>query len=180
MEMTIIMGGLIIILFGVVELANMLNQYINLVDGAREGARFGSQDDPFAPVDPGEPNFYEKMVLIVEGNDILGYKSAIDPLVLDPNVDDLVISFFSIEQANGNVTRFPDADGWSEYGNKSSAFTTAQIGQKLDAAAPSTGVLLVELFYTYKQILNFFPSNLTKVHAYSIMPLSAAEPTPTP
>lgn len=55
--------------------------------------------------------------------------------------------------------------------------------KSLSSSAPNTGLVVVEIFYAYKQLLAlplftaFIPDPI-QVHAYSIMPLSAAEPTP--
>ena len=46
-ELALLMSTLLLLVVGLIEFGNMLNQYINLVDGAREGARFGSNTDPF-------------------------------------------------------------------------------------------------------------------------------------
>ena len=46
-ELTLILMVLLTMLVGMVEFGNLLNQYITLVDGAREGARYVSNDDPF-------------------------------------------------------------------------------------------------------------------------------------
>jgi hypothetical protein len=52
----------------------------------------------------------------------------------------------------------------------------------VDGTAPNSGILCVEIFYDYNQILKFYQvvGDPIKVHAYSIMPLSSVEPTPTP
>jgi hypothetical protein len=191
-----------------VEFGNLLNQYINVVDGAREGARFASNDDPFGPlkviaadgtittVSNYEP-FFQKIYEIIEGQfDEDGNqlsKGAINPLVLNPaNGDDIVVSFFSVT-TNGagakSLVRFTSATH-SRYNNITSAhvsphiFTDAQILALVDGTAPSTGLVLVQVFYAYDQILKLFSftgiPDPVYLRAYSIMPLSAAEPTPVP
>jgi hypothetical protein len=180
MELTIIMLLLISILFSMVEFGNLLNQYITIVDASREGARWGSNADPFAIPKPGEHTFFENIDIIIEGDGTPGQTTALDPIKLDPtnSYDDIVISYFSIVQG-GNATRFtPDT---SIYHQNSSEITTAQVQNELNQNAPSSGAVLVEIFYRYHQIFNFFRNtNFFDIHAYSIMPLSAAEPTPTP
>jgi TadE-like protein len=69
--------------------------------------------------------------------------------------------------------------------NQSSRFSSAQIDASLDNMAPSTGVLIVELTYTYDQKLKLpwitaFISDPVVLHNYALMPLVSAEPTPTP
>jgi hypothetical protein len=54
----------------------------------------------------------------------------------------------------------------------------------MNASAPNTGVVLVEIFYNYPQILKLpvlttiLPDPIP-LYVYTIMPLSAAEPTQT-
>ncbi len=191
-ELAIVLPILILLMSGVVEFGNLLNQYINLVDGAREGARFGSDKDPFVrPADGSaflaNADFYNGIDTIVEGTFSGGTqltKGAISPISLNKdNGDDVVISVFSI--LNGTVKRFPYPTGWSKYSEQTSKFTDAELAARLDATAPDTGMLLVEIFYNYSQILKmpFFTAVIPdpiSVHTYSIMPLTAAEPTPTP
>jgi hypothetical protein len=52
---------------------------------------------------------------------------------------------------------------------------------RLDSSAPPTGVLLIEIFYNYPQVLKLpvftaFVQDPMPVYAYAIMPLTAAEP----
>ena len=67
-----------------------------------------------------------------------------------------------------------------------SNFTTADIANKLNGLVPpNSGVVLVEIFYNYSQILklpvleNFLPDPIP-LYVYSLMPVSAAEPTQVP
>jgi hypothetical protein len=193
-ELALLLGVLLFLLLGVVEFGYLLNQYITLVEGTRAAARFGSTGDPFT-YDPMTgaitgndlTNFYGKIATFVVGSETnLG---SIEPLELVPaNHDDVVISVISI--AGGNITRFPDADGWSLNNQQASRFSRDDIEDLLDTSAPNTGMLLIEVFYHYEQLLGLeIPlisgdagviPNPIPVHAYSIMPLTAAEPTPTP
>jgi hypothetical protein len=55
----------------------------------------------------------------------------------------------------------------------------------LNISAPTTGLVLVEIYYEYHQILGLpwiraFVPDPVVLHAYSIMPNTAVEPTPTP
>ncbi len=199
-ELALLLSLLLTLLTGMVEFGYLLNQYITVVDAAREGARFGSNDDPFIKTtNPWGINipFFTNIDEIVEGPLTGGVrdpngKGALTPIRLRPEApfnDDVVISFFSI--SDGYMTRFPDADGWSYYQSKgftgrSSSFTTADLQGRIDQgalSAPDTGMVVVEVFYSYSQILKFWgfigiPDPIA-VHAYAIMPLSAAEPTPT-
>jgi hypothetical protein len=215
-ELTLILMILLTLLVGMVEFGNLLNQYINIVDGAREGARFSGGDDPFVvTVDPEtgelkdnyEP-FFIKAYHTVRGffNETGGSKGAIDPLVLTKdNGDDILVTFFSVEslKATSDVkltvficcTKTETVAAKPKYGefqNQESRFSAddfEQIKTMLNGDAPSAGVLLVEVFYNYHQLLrlgSFLQDengngilDPIMVHAYSVMPLSAAEPTAT-
>ncbi len=186
-EFTILLPVILIMLSGLVEFGFLLNQYLDVIDSARETARFGANLDPLSP-DDGIVNcnnttyFYRLLPCMAErtmGDIILDY----------PNGDDVVLSSFAV--SGGTVqARFPDADGWSysqSLGNPGqlSGFTTAEIEALLDPAAPRTGFVLVELYYNYNMLLKlpwitaFVPDPVT-LYAYSIMPNVRVEPTPTP
>jgi hypothetical protein len=184
-ELAIILSVLIMMLAGVVEFGYLLNQYITLVEGTRETARSASKGDPFTAPGNGIVNqdFLDRVSIATEGGfigsqPILG---SLNPIELDPTIkDDIVISIFTF--ANGNVIRYPSATGWSRHGNQVSRFSNADIAAKLVAGSPNTGAILIEVYYHYHQILNLLEgwTGPLLVHAYSIMPLSAAEPTPIP
>lgn len=206
-ELTLVLVLLLSLLTGMVEFGNLLNQYITVVDAAREGARFASNDDPFireydAANCPGAPvtfcvrqAFFTNIDQIVEGNFLADgvtrdpkSKGALSPIVLRPDIgDDVVVSFFSIH--NGAALRFPSSEsGWSYYKTKgfdgqTSQFSTSELESRMtDSTTPDTGMVVVEVFYKYDQVLKFWgifgiPDPIS-VHAYAIMPLSAAEPTP--
>jgi hypothetical protein len=210
-ELTLVFFVIMTLLVGMVEFGNLLNQYITVTDAAREGARFASNDDPFAIVDVNGVQtsnyeiFFGKIYQVIQGEyNAVGEqisKGALNPIVLsDENGDDIVVSFFSVitnkagakALAVGNPDtghRFVSAAG-SKYNNQESKFSDTDILNMVSGNAPSAGVLLVEIFYNYHQILKLgsFLKNADGsgvmdpilVHAYSIMPLSAAEPTPTP
>lgn len=207
-ELSLILLLMLTLLTGAVEFGNLLNQYINVVDAARAGARFASNDEPFIREVTGtcpvpfciSDSFFKNADIIVEGA-INGRrpappaidrdKGALSPIRLQPEVgDDVVISFFSIH--NGNLVRFPPSEsGWSYYRSlglgypgQDSAFSSSDLTARLNSAAPDTGMVLVEIFYHYDQILGFWsifgiPDPIS-VHSFAIMPLSAAEPTPIP
>jgi hypothetical protein len=199
-ELLLLFPVLMILLSGVVEYGYMLNEYINLVDAAREGARFGSNADPYirkVTTDCPVPNcvdlnFFIGIDQIVEG---VNYQDtliriptefgALAPVRLNPDAgDDVVISFFSV--LDGVPTREPNVEGWSYYeylgyaNHQVSRFTTAEIQSRLLDAAPNSGILIIEIFYHYDQVLKIWtvagiPETID-VYGYSIMPLNAAEP----
>jgi len=176
-ELSLVVVFLMIFVAGIVEFGFMLNNYLNLVDASRETVRRSANYDPFI-VDPDtgvktvDENFYRETGRFAE--EILA------PVVLDPSLgDDIVITFFSV--GSGIYVRYPDNDGWPVYNNQVSKLTDAEIQSRLDSTAPPTGILLVEIFYNYPQVLKLpvftvFVQDPMPVYVYAIMPLTAAEP----
>ncbi len=188
-EFAVFLPIFIMLISGIAEFGFALNYYLTLLDGTRESARLFSNFTPFEEPPIGQDcsfdgdancdneNFYQGAAAAVI--------DAIEPLTLDPDADDVIVSVFSITES-GSVSRFPSGTGeWRWYNNHTSRLSTDEIRSRLSANAPATGALLVEVFYDYHQVLKlpwllvFVPDPIT-LHAYSIMPLSAAEPTPTP
>lgn len=208
-ELSLVLIVLLTMLTGMVEFSYVLNRYITVIDAARAGARFASNDDPFireydATNCPGAPTtfcvrqaFFTNVDQIVEGNFLSDgvtrdpkSKGALNPIILRPNLgDDVVVSFFSIH--DGTALRFPASEnGWSYYKSKgytgrNSQITTAELETRMvDPTTPDTGMVVVEIFYHHDQILKFWgilgiPDPIS-IYAIAIMPLSAAEPTPSP
>jgi hypothetical protein len=146
------------------------------------------------------------------------------PVELDPvNGDDIVVSVFSVSgasitrfpESNGwslcghyaafvhyftvdlgaEVPEHLGAAGWSSGCTAhTSGFSSEDILDRMDEVAPPTGVLLVEIYYGFPQILKmpllsgmeFFGTQFSIIpdpiplYVYTVMPLSSAEPTPTP
>ncbi len=127
---------------------------------------------------------------------------------LDPmHGDDIIISAFGILEGTGVSARFPTEygdQGWSyaldlttnvlgtPHRNAVSAFSSADVNSlwlntdtNYNHHTPSTGLVIVEVFYHYDQKLKlpwitaFLPDPLP-LHFYTVMSLSSAEPTPTP
>lgn len=216
-ELMLVMMILALLLTGVVEFGFLLNAYLHVLDGAREGARLGSNGIPF---DPSSGSLYTDFY----ANVVKRTLDVMDPVLLDAShpdgtgkVDDIVISVWSVTSTA--LTRFPSSEsGYSMCGNlasieayytaqsinfptaltdpswssctpRASTFTTAQMTALRDPLAPSSGILLVEVFYNYPQVLKLpiFENSVYSlipdpipVFIYAIMPISAAEPTPTP
>jgi len=213
-EFTILLPILLIMISGLIEFGFMLNYYLDLIDAAREAARWAAGDDP-VHCDPTVPfpgdsscnqggpypwtweneNFYGRVCAIANDSIDVGSGGQID---LDPTVDDIVISAFSV--AGGSVSdRFPRADPPATQGPESgyscmrvlggaghdSQFTTAEVDALLNPGAPNTGVVMVEMWYDYNMILGLpwitaFVPNPVRLYAYSMMPNANVEPTPTP
>jgi hypothetical protein len=179
-ELALVVVFLMIFVAGIVEFGFALNNYLNLVDASRESVRYSSNFDPFILNPDGtkslDQNFFDQTFELTE--------QVLDPVVLDPsNGDDIVVSFFSV--ADGYYKRYPeDSPGRSRYLNQVSKFSNADIQSRLDSSAPPTGVLLVEIFYHYNQVLKLpvftaFVRDPMPLYVYATMPLTAAEPLVT-
>ena len=101
-------------------------------------------------------------------------------IILDSDTDDVIVSVFSVGE--GFIWRFPENGDYHWFNNSlPSRLSTEEIESRLITAAPDTGILLVEVFFNYHQVLAlpwlapFLPNPLL-LHAYTIMPCSAAEP----
>jgi hypothetical protein len=189
-ELSLVVIFLMIFVAGVVEFGFMLNNYLNLVDASREAVRYSADSDPFIRDDLGE------IVLDAGGNKLVNdlffeqtdtlTREVLAPVELDETVgDDIVVSFFSVGKdvlGNDVFIRYPlDKQGWSANGNQVSKLSNAEVRDRVDFTAPPTGVLLVEIFYHYNQILKLpvftvFVRDPMPVYAYAVMPLTAAEP----
>jgi hypothetical protein len=186
-EVAITFPLILMILSGVIEFGFMLNYYLSLVDATREAARTFSNFDPFNEDGSDNLTFYQSAASMVL--DSLQPKSAADTsrkIVFSSGDDDVIISVFSVS-GPGNVGRFPSSSGgeFRWFNNDSSSFTTADISSRLLYGAPNTGIILVEIFYDYHHTMSLpwiqlFLPDPVELHAYTMMPISAAEPTPTP
>jgi hypothetical protein len=223
-ELLLVTVFLMLLLAGVVEFGFLLNNYLHVLDGAREAARFSSSYIAYN-LTPGPdygaayPEFYYYTVEQA-ANTML-------PVKLDPSKgDDIVVSVLSVDGTN--VVRRPLSTGWSLCGNFSafvnylwthddnspidplqsvpqgladpnwytacsthaSQLSDDDIRARLLSDAPNAGVLLVEIFYNYPQLLklpvfsnssflgvrfSLIPDPIP-VYVYSIMPISSAEP----
>jgi hypothetical protein len=126
-------------------------------------------------------------------------------IALDLTTDDVVITVFTVNNhAVSNVwpaagywalsdydTDLTDNANWTKdcHGNVIRThpyYTASKINSVLEADAPSsTAFVAVEVFYCYHQVLdlpvftNIVPDPI-QIDAYSLMPIPAANPTPTP
>lgn len=181
-ELTLVLSVLLLLLTAMVEFGVLLNTYISVQDAARTGAREASVADPI--VNPSlffNPDYGVPKIVV----------NALQPLRLDTTCanpatdpcDDIVICVYSVRSGQTPVRLY----NVSVYGNRTTQFTPAQIGARLDPAAPNTGLVSIEIFYSYRQLLNLpwmdpfeNAGGLIPFRVFAIMPLSAAEPTPTP
>jgi hypothetical protein len=180
-ELMLITLILALLLAGMVEFGFLMNNYLHVLDGAREGARYSSSSTAFifdkygVITDQYDPEFYY----------ITAWKAAqtMSPVQLDPaNDDDILVSVFSV--TGSSAVRFPlwapngwslcahyadftnylaskdisvpDAvggPGWGSCTAGASHFSVSDIADRLTPGAPATGVLLVEILYKYPQLL---------------------------
>lgn len=199
-EFAILLPLVLLMLSGLIEFGIMLNYYLDVIDAAREAARFAADADPIRNasgtyIDP-NPQFYTMVQTLAKQSLKAGSDNRIDWLPPRDNCatdihGDIVISAFGVINNGGSPivsARFPAGsgeNGLSLCGHETSKFTSAMIQAKLDPAAPTTGLVLVEIFYEYQQTLALpwitaFVPNPIHLHAYSIMPNANVEPTPTP
>ncbi len=184
-EIAIAFPVIIILLSGVVEFGFIINYYLSLLDATREAARFYSNLDPFNPDLSDNLTFYNGAADMVI--DALEPRTSTDTtrkITMDPTRDDVVVTVLSIA-SNNTIIRYPTCCGYSGYFqkfyNQPTKLTDAEIQNRLVNGSPKTGVLIVEVFYGYHQVLNLpwldpFLGDVTMLHAYTIMPLIAAEP----
>jgi len=116
-------------------------------------------------------------------------------LPLDPDTDDVVISVFTVS-GNTVTNVWPSSNGWSLYGNwqkdcqgnvvRTHPHFTRDVVQNLlsGSSTPNKGFVAVEVYYCYEQILKIpiftqFVPDPFQINAFTIMPLPAAQPTPT-
>jgi hypothetical protein len=208
-ELMLVALILALMLAGVVEFGFLMNEYLSVLNAAREAARFASNS---VAIDDHGSNIQEFYVTTsMRALSVMCPSAASCPIeFVGDNEDDIVISVFSMSGAN--VVRFPDNDGWSLCANytdqlfyppyhqtpvplsdsadwdnctvHASNVTTSDVLNLRNPNAPPTGIVLVEIFYNYPQTLGLpiFADflNPIPVYIYSAMPLSSAEPTPTP
>lgn len=125
-------------------------------------------------------------------------------VVLDPALDDVVVSVYTV--SNNQVSHvWPEIGYWAlsdhdadtdhngnwrrdcqgELVRSEPQYTLDSVNASLSGGSPpAKGFVAVEFFYCYDQVLNLpvlntFIPNPLRIHAFTIMPLPAAQPTPT-
>ena len=105
-ELMLLIPALALMLAGVVEYGMLLNNYLKVLDGTREGARLASQMVAFDPV----TQLPDQRFFVITASKAL---STMTPIDLNGNLgDDLIISVFSVSGENVDL-RFPNSNGWS-------------------------------------------------------------------
>jgi len=194
-EMAISLPVIFILFSGLVEFGFMLNYYLSLLDATRYAARQYAGFTPFDDLGNDNMNFYyDSTTTPVSGaaGDVVYVLSPINvndntrKVQPNPATDDVIISVYSVD-GSGNVTTYPVGypNGYHLYGdhvngNQPQAFNEASLQSQLVAGAPCQGILVVEVAYTYHQVLGlpwlaWLGSPV--LHAYSVFPLQAAEPS---
>lgn len=205
-EFTVLLPVLLIMISGLIEFGIMLNYYLDVIDAAREAARFASDADPirdpnppYGYLDP-NPAFYTQVQTLA----MESLRAASDNRIDWPQLQvmyggtfcdhvpgDIVISAFGIRNNAGSPVvdqRFPNGfgdNGLSMCNHYTSKLTSADVQARLDPVAPTSGLVMVEVFFDYDQVLALpwitaFVPNPIRLHAYTIMPNANVEPTPTP
>jgi hypothetical protein len=205
-ELSLTLLVLMLLVAGIAEYGQLLNRYLNLLDAAREAARYNANFNPFCPATSTDP-------LCPPGAVIPDYyaataceaKNVLLPIHLDAaRGDDIVISFFTVSGA-AISGRYPLTEGengwsWSAHGgwsdeshcllgaggtrNHVSRQSSGFILSRMDPTAPDVSVTLVELFYNYPQTLKMpffmlFVPDPIPVYTYAVMPIKNVTP-PTP
>jgi len=217
-ELMLVVLILALILAGMVEFGFLLNNYLHVLDGAREAARISNTDFAFNQVTQNpRPEFY--YAAAEEAT------NTIAPMRLDPSRgDDIIISVYGV--AGTTIVQYPGSTRWSLCANysalvnyfwtndpshpadqlqsvppsladanwyscptplKVSHFSSSNIQSITSqvSGAPNAGILVVEIFYNYPQLLklpvltSILPDPIP-LYVYTIMPISSAEPTVVP
>ncbi|OGO16060.1 MAG: hypothetical protein A2Z14_12445 [Chloroflexi bacterium RBG_16_48_8] len=194
-EFTLLLPLLLMLLSTLIEFGFVLNEYLDLIDTTRETARYLADQEPFT-----QPNNEYREDFYIQGLNEMG--NTLDRagwITLDPAVDDLVISLFSIS-TNVSAARYPaqwnddrctgsppngGPMGWRVYCNKTSKFTADDVINRFKTGTseipPNNGVVLVEIFYNYHMRLGLpwvtgIVGDTIELHAYSFAPNPYAEP----
>jgi len=218
-ELALILPVVLLMLLGLVEVVFFIARYLDALDLTREAARFASVRDPIAAVandqDCNTVNYfdfnYDTACIFSPPKGSPSCSGPSDPfcnginpyIQLDPNKDDIVISYFTVAGNTVSPTGYhfwafsnrdasqPAKDNWKKdcQGNvvrTSPYYTVDRINSSMQSGAPpNKGFVTIEFFYCYNQVLdlpieNWIVPNPIQIHVYSIMPLPAAQPTPTP
>ena len=194
-EFTIMLPILLMMLSGLIEFGFLLNAYLDVIDAARDAARFSANDDPTVgdpyPIEP-PYNFWHRAwqgargSLATSSDGRINWNST-DPSVCDGVNGDIVVSAFEVLGTTVE-NRWPllYPAGASNCGNYTSKIENDDVEAILSGATiPNSGFVLIEVYYEYEMLLGlpwitgFVPDPIV-LYAYTIMPNTYVEPTPTP
>jgi hypothetical protein len=208
-ELALVIPLLLLVLAGMVELGFFIFTYLNALDLTREAARFASTRDyhqatsgptTLAECTNSTLDYYKDTACFFIDPNLNPYIPITNTLY-----SDVVITVFTV--SNDVVTdRWPEAGNpgpednqWTLYGDnwqkdchgnvvRTEPFFTNDQMNAMFASNPDApknkGVVLVEVYYCYNQILSlpvlteFLPTPI-RMHAFSLMPDPEAIPTPT-
>jgi len=175
-ELMLVTLLLALMLAGAVEFGFLMNNYLHVVDGAREAARVFNSSVAFNTNESIIDNFYYQTAL----------QAAVTmwPVMLNPDLgDDIVISVIGLR--GSNIHRFPvedpqgwslcrhyaafkafeisansgllptelASDGWNSCSAHASRISDTDIAARVGIYSQQAGMLLVEIFYDYPQTL---------------------------
>lgn len=213
-ELALVVPLILLMLVGMIEVGFLIFNYLNALDLTREAARFASvRDYRIATAGPADPSpggdCTDNVLDYYKDTACFFLDESLNPnLTLDPaKYDDVTISVFTV--VSGTVATVsdrwpkppidPDGDGvWSQFNNNwkkdcqgnvvqtEPTFTDEEVENMfLDTAPKSKGLVLVEVFICYDQML-YIPAiseyigSPFRIHTYTFMPAPEAIPTPTP
>lgn len=197
-ELSFVFIVLIVLIGTVVEFGFLFLSYMGLQEAVRNAARYSSDGQYLSRDDDMDclttRDFYRQTYCLV--NQELNDQRPLVELNLAED-DDIIISVFAIKglEYPGVIVphvsaRFPveygedgysEAEDWGVGRNQVSQIPTDYINDHLNTSAPSTGIVSIEIFYHYHQLLHLpwvtaiVPDPLL-IRAYAIMPLVSAEP----
>jgi hypothetical protein len=195
-ELALLLPVLLIMVSGMVELGFLMNHYLALIDAARNSARFSSNslydhreaNSACSGSDTTEDFYFQTACVALQ--ELSQERPTLTLNLADG--DDIVVSAITVRGGSPpSIIRQDYSNGWSYSEalgmarNQSSTMSDAEILARLESGAPSTGLILVEIFHRYHHFLGLpwitaFIPNPLPVHVYAFMPLTSAEPTPTP
>jgi hypothetical protein len=204
-EFTVMLPVLLIML---IEYGILLNYYLDVIDAARDAARFAADGDPLMLGDEFFTfvrNETKHSLLKASDGRIEWFGTVADPAECGVEIrGDIVISTFSVLSdplmcaAKGEAAPcvdkwFTGSGGGGENGNSmcgayssSPDLKQAALNEMLKGGGiPNAGFVIVEIYYEYEQVLGLpwikaFAADPIVLHAYSLMPNVHVEPTPTP
>ena len=183
-EVALTMPILLLLLSGLTEFGFMLNDYLALVDATREVARlFSNFEYDFVDPDSGvsfNQSAVAQVMMVLKPRDANDTSRKITLRDDATHPDDIIISVYTV---SGGVAKLLGTQyHWSD--NQVSRFPLEEVNNRIVGNPPNTGVLVVEVFYNYDQVLGLpwlaMVPDPALLYAYTIMPISSAEPTPTP
>jgi hypothetical protein len=211
-ELMLVIPILVLMLAAVVEYGMLLNNYLKVLDATREGARLASQMIAFNPVTqlPDQRFFVitaSKSLSTMTTFDLNGNMG--DDLIIsvfsvtgetinlrfpDSNGWSLCFNYSSIMAdpiTRGDIHSYLTTDqynafvsNWNACARKNSKVTNADIVSHLVSTTINSGIVLVEAYYNYSQMLKLPVieqlGDPIPVFTYSLMPMGSAMPTPVP